>query len=55
MKLYFHPASTSCRPVMLYAAEAKLALDYELVDIFTGEQYKAPFEGVNPNHLVPVL
>jgi glutathione S-transferase len=55
MKLYYHPASTSCRPIMLFAAEANIPLDYELVDIFTGEQYKAPFESVNPNHLVPVL
>jgi glutathione S-transferase len=55
MKLYYHPASTSCRPVMLFAEEAKVALDYELVDIFTGQQYQAPFEAVNPNHLVPVL
>jgi len=55
MKLYYHPASTSCRPAMLYAAEAGIALDYELVDIFTGEQYGKPFESVNPNHLIPVL
>jgi len=55
MKLYYHPASTSCRPIMLFAAEAGIALDYELVDIFTGEQYKPAFEGVNPNHQVPVL
>jgi glutathione S-transferase len=55
MKLYYHPASTSCRPIMLFAEEAKIPLDYELVDIFTGEQYKPKFEGINPNHLVPVL
>jgi glutathione S-transferase len=55
MKLYYHPASTSCRPIMLFAEEAKVPLDYELVDIFTGANYKPPFEEVNPNHLVPVL
>ena len=55
MKLYYHPASTSCRPAMLYAAEAGIPLDYQLVDIFTGEQYGKPFESVNPNHLIPVL
>ncbi|MGZ5785499.1 MAG: glutathione S-transferase family protein [Ramlibacter sp.] len=55
MKLYYHPASTSCRPIMLFAEEAGIALDYELVDIFTGQQYKPPFESINPNHLVPVL
>lgn len=55
MKLYYHPASTSCRPIMLFAEEAKIPLDYQLVDIFTGENYKPPFEAVNANHLVPVL
>ena len=55
MKLYYHPASTSCRPIMLFAEEAKIPLDYELVDIFTGAQYQPRFEEVNPNHLVPVL
>ena len=55
MKLYYHPASTSCRPIMLFAEEAKIPLDYELVDIFTGAQYQPPFEAINPNHLVPVL
>lgn len=55
MKLYYHPASTSCRPIMLFAAEAGIPLDYELVDIFSGEHYKPAFESVNPNHLIPVL
>jgi glutathione S-transferase len=55
MKLYYHPASTSCRPIMLFAETAKIPLDYELVDIFTGANYKPPFEAINPNHLVPVL
>jgi glutathione S-transferase len=55
MKLYYHPASTTCRPIMLFAAESGVDLDFQLVDIFTGEQYKEPFTAVNPNHMVPVL
>jgi glutathione S-transferase len=55
MKLYFHPASTTSRPIMLFAAENRIALDEKVVDIFTGEHYQQPFEVVNPNHLVPVL
>jgi len=55
MKLYYHPASTTCRPLMLFAAEANIPLDLQLVDLFTGEQYKPEYEKVNPNHLVPVL
>lgn len=55
MKLYYHPASTTSRPIMLFAAENALVLDMQVVDLFTGEHYQAPFEAINPNHLVPVL
>ena len=55
MKLYYHPASTTSRPIMLFAAESGISLDMQVVDLFTGEHYKPPFEGINPNHLVPVL
>ena len=55
MKLYYHPASTTCRPIMLFAAEAGIALDMQVVDLFTGEQYKPDYEAINPNHQVPVL
>ena len=55
MKLYYHPASTTSRPVVLFAAQSKIALELQVVDLFTGEHYKPPFEAINPNHLVPVL
>jgi glutathione S-transferase len=55
MKLYFHPASTTSRPVMLFASEARIPLDMQVVDLFTGEHHQPPFDAVNPNHLVPVL
>ncbi len=55
MKLYCHPASTTSRPVMLFAAENGIVLDQQIVDLFTGEHYQQPFEAINPNHLVPVL
>ena len=55
MKLHCHPASTTSRPVMLFAAESGIALDIQVVDLFTGEHYKPPFESLNPNRLVPVL
>jgi glutathione S-transferase len=55
MKLYYHPISTTSRPLMLFAAEAKLPLEMQVVDLFTGEHYKPPFEAINPNRLVPVL
>jgi glutathione S-transferase len=55
MKIYYHPASTTSRPVMLFAAENGIDAELQLVDLFTGEHFKQPFEAINPNHLVPVL
>ena len=55
MKLYYHPVSTTSRPVMLFAAEAGIPLDYEVVDLLTGAQYQPAFSAINPSHQVPVL
>lgn len=55
MKLYMHPASTACRPIMLFAAEEGIALEQQVVDILAGEQHKPAFLAINPNGLVPVL
>lgn len=55
MKLYHHPASTTSRPVVLFASEAGIPLDYEVVDLFTGAQYLPQFSAINPSHQVPVL
>jgi glutathione S-transferase len=55
MKLYFHPGSTTSRPIMLFAAENNIDLERQVVDLFTGEHYKPPYEAINPNRLVPVL
>ena len=55
LKLYYHPVSTTCRPIMLFAAESGIKLDLELVDLFTGAHYKPDFLAVNPSAQVPVL
>lgn len=55
MKLYYHPASTTCRAVMLGAAEMGVELEYHLVDLMTGEHLKAAYAAINPNCLVPTL
>ena len=55
MKIYYHPASTTSRPLMLFANESGIKVDFQVVDLFTGEHYQAPYEKINPNHLVPVL
>ncbi len=55
MKIHYHPASTTSRPLMLFAAESGMKIDFQVVDLFTGEHYKPAYESLNPNHLVPVL
>ncbi len=55
MKIYYHPASTTSRPLMLFVAESGINVEFQVVDLFTGEHYKPPYEAINPNHLVPVL
>ena len=55
MKLYHHPVSTTSRPVVLFAAEAGIALDFQVVDLFTGEQYRPEYAPINPSRQVPVL
>jgi glutathione S-transferase len=55
MKLYFHPVSTSSRPVLLLCAEANIAYEPVVVDLMTGAHYKEPFITMNPSAQVPVL
>ena len=55
MKLYYHPVSTTSRPIHLFAAESGINLDLQVVDLFTGEHYGAAFSAINPSNQVPVL
>jgi len=55
MKVYYHPASTTSRIVMLYAAQEAPELEFQVVDLMTGEHLKPPYAAINPNCLVPVL
>ena len=55
MKLYYHPVSTVSRPVMLFAADAGIPLDYQVVDLMTGEHMGEAYSKINPNQQVPVL
>lgn len=55
MKLYMHPISTTCRPVMLFIADHNIEVEQEIVDIMTGAQFKPSFAAINPNNCVPVL
>ena len=55
MKLYYHPASTTSRIVMLCVSEEKIDVEYQVVDLFTGEHMKPPYSTMNPSCLVPML
>jgi glutathione S-transferase len=55
VKIYYHPVSTTSRPLMLFAAESKLAIEFQLVDLMTGENYQPAYAAINPNCAVPVL
>jgi glutathione S-transferase len=55
MKLYYHPVSTTCRPIMQLAAESGIGLEFKLVDLFKGEHLGDAYCAVNPSKQVPVL
>ena len=55
MKLYHHPVSTVSRPIVLFAADNGIPLEYQVVDLTTGEHLKPPYTSINPSQLVPVL
>ena len=54
-KLHYFAGSTTCRPILMLAAEAGIALDLVPVDLMTGEHLTERFAAINPNRLVPVL
>ena len=55
MKFFYHPVSTTCRPILLFAAESRIELELQLVDLFKGEHLGDPYAAVNPSRQVPVL
>jgi glutathione S-transferase len=55
VKIHYHPASTTSRPLMLFAAEEGLDAEFVLVDILTGEHMGDTYARLNPNRLVPTL
>jgi len=55
MKLYYHPVSTTSRPILMFAADENIKMDLQVVDLMTGEHTKPPYLALNPNGLVPML
>ena len=55
MKLYYHPVSTTSRPVCLFIAENGINCELQVVDLMKGEHYQPSYVAKNPNRLVPML
>jgi len=55
MKLYMFPASTTCRPILLFCAEQGIQIEQVMIDLMTGAHHQEPFISVNPARRVPVL
>ena len=56
MKIYYHPVSTTSRPLLLFCRENNIAAEFQVVDLMKGEHVQPPYSTkVNPNKLVPVL
>jgi glutathione S-transferase len=55
LRLHYDPASTTCRPIILFASENGIAIDYNLVDLFSDENRSEWYTRLNPNQAVPVL
>jgi glutathione S-transferase len=37
MRIYYHPVSTTSRPLMLFAEENRLPVEFKVVDLMKGE------------------
>ena len=55
MKLYMFPASTTCRPILLFCADHEITLEQVFVDLMAGEHMQEDFLKVNPMQRVSVL
>ncbi|HEX4928773.1 MAG TPA: glutathione S-transferase family protein [Burkholderiales bacterium] len=55
MKIYYHPVSTTSRPLVLFCQENSLPVEFQVVDLMKGEHYQPEYIAVNPSRLVPVL
>lgn len=55
MKLYFHPASTTSRSVLLFCGDQGVTFEPVIVDLMTGKHHEEPFVSLNPSRQVPVL
>jgi glutathione S-transferase len=54
-KLYYDPASTVCRPIMIFLLEHALPVELVHVSLAEGQQLGGDYARVNPNRAVPAL
>src|SRR5262249_50106606 len=47
--------SMTSRPVRLFAAESKIPMDEQVIDLFTGEHMQPAYASLNPGCMVPML
>src|SRR5437764_14549346 len=55
MQLYMHPASTTSGTVALFVADNNLPVEFQVVDLCTGDQAGDPYASIDPNKMIPVL
>jgi glutathione S-transferase len=55
LTLYAAPSSTTCRPILLFAADSGFDLEIISLDLPSGEHLTDAFAQINPNRAVPVL
>ena len=55
MKLYYHPASSTSRPILQFCADAAIRYEPVMIDLMTGEHFGEAYAAVNPNCMVPVI
>lgn len=55
MKLYYDSISTTCRPILLFAEENRLEIEYQPVSLMAGEHLAPGYAAINPNCQVPML
>ena len=55
MKLHMFPASTTCRPILLFCAEYGIDVETIMVDLMSGAHHQEPFASLFPAKRVPVL
>ena len=55
MKLYYDPASTVCRPILLFLADHDLPVELIHVDLATEQNRADWYLAINPNGMVPAL